>query len=464
MSLPERTIHLVNPAEKICSYFGKSVSPSLGLAVVGSMASQVVAEEGFRQEVGIHLTDEHLRREVDVRPGDLVLITTLISTTNRAKTIAVQVKEAGAEVVFGGPEASLRQELFLNYGKVFAGEAGNSEAFRRMMAEYLSSGILNRDLYVSEGLANPANIALDGLPVNLDIYRDIDENTLLPMTFLSLGCPYSCDFCAANVLSGRTIRSRPAEEVVEEIRKRGLSGFNLVDSNPPFSDQWDTFLELVTNLSVRNGWTVELSMNVLAGRKGEKLLGQLRRAECQRILIGVESPFANNLESVNKGHNLKEWDIKKRTVEVVKKIHENGIKVTLLLIVGFPEDNKERILALADFVKETQADGANIFILTPLPGTALWDRLAEQGVFEPETIPSAKFDLRHSVWNHPMGSSELEASYRHLCQEIWSPWSMAARMKRALFISGPPRDLGQKLRSAIGFELATRDQHLRTSK
>jgi radical SAM superfamily enzyme YgiQ (UPF0313 family) len=459
LKTPERTIHLVNPASERLAYFGKSVAPSLGLAVVGSMAISTIKTEGFREKVNIRLTDEHLRQRLMVRPGDLVLITTLTSIAERARTLGIYTLEEGATVVYGGPEASLRRELFTE-GKVFIGEAGNSQVFTNMVKEYLHTGRLGKDTYVSEGVANPRAISLKSLPVDPEIYRTIDSATLLPATFLSLGCPFSCAFCAAQILSGKTIRSRPAEEVIEEIKIRKLQGLNLVDSNPPFSQEWEKFLNLMNQLSLRDGWTVQLSMNFLDGEAGDKLLKELGSAQCQRILVGVESPFAENLEVINKRQNLIEPDIKKQTKHIIQKAHKQGIKVTLLLIVGFPKDDPERIMALADFVDETQADGVNIFILTPLPGTALWKELIEAGLFEPEEIPPEAFDLRHCVWNHPVGREVLQQSYLNLSNTVWSPRRMASRIKRALLIAGPPKSIIQRLKSSVGFELGCRDQHL----
>ncbi|MFC1711553.1 B12-binding domain-containing radical SAM protein [Patescibacteria group bacterium] len=460
--MAERNIHLVNTATDQLAYFGRSIASPLGLREVGCMVMDEARNSGFGNELGFTFVDEHLGHLLQPEAHDLILVNTLTTTRNRAIALANQAQDAGALAIFGGPEASLRPELFTDHGVVFQGEAVNSRVFRAMTQEYLHDAKLKEGIYISEGVANPKLITLENIPFDEEIHRAMDGSTLIPSTYLAIGCPYRCAFCAAHILSGRTVRTRPVEEVIEEIKIRGLNGLSLIDSNPPFSPQWNQFLEEMEKLSLPNGWTVELSMNFLEGDKGNKLLRKLEKAQCQRIMIGIESPFPENLEDVDKRQNLTSQDILRQTQEIVAKMHQHGIKATLLFIVGFPKDNREKIMQVADFIQQVKADGVNIFILTPLPNTDLWQDLIGQELFYPDSIPPELYDLRHPVWNHPMGREALEQAYQDLCRKVWGYSRMLPRIARAIALpglTGAPTNLGQRLRSSVGYELGSRHQH-----
>jgi len=460
--MKKRIIWLVNPCplEGPFRFLGQPVSAPPNLGVVGSMIASVIDRENLKGTIEIRFIDEVRGGIVKAGKDDLVLITTLIGTQDRATELSENCVRSGAQVLLGGADATLRSDLYLGENDnihVFLGQAANSDIFRKLVKEYLGTGRLEKRVYRSESVGNHSIINLEGLPVDYSVWQQIDQGTILPFVLASDGCIYSCKFCAVNALSGKSIRIRPVAEVIDEIKERRLDGFSLADSNVALNPEFDHLVEELSKLKLRKGWTAELSMNFL---RNEKIFQKLGKSGCQRILVGVESPDIVNLKNAGKRQNLdKDRTITEQTRQIVAYAHKYNIKVTLLLIVGFPEDTLKKILSLAEFINYTKADGASISILTPFPGTEIWDDFQKQGLFNPEEFPSSRFDMRHLVWKHPLGKIELLRAYFDLCKKVWHPFRIIKRSLKSFALSNP-LDWKQKFASSFGFEILSRKMQL----
>jgi len=462
----ERTIYLVNPRSPSARLtFGSlSYGVPMGLGVVGSMAEFTRNHAGFKEEeVAIRFINEDLRQRADPKPGDLVLISSFSQTANRAKTIIQEVNDRGAYAVVGGIHSTVAPGDFSQSGGIsFQGEAGNSIVFSNLLNHWLVNGTLDQGRTVeSEGLVNPKSINLAGLPVSTDVYDQLDHNMLSRGTFAVMGCPYDCDFCT--VMAGSVVRTRPTEEVVEELILRGLdkTGFTLFDSNlgAARKDYLYGLLESFARLEIPRGWTVEISINLL-DRGGDQLLDAFKDAHCHRLMVGFESPNTQNLETIGKKQNLA-YDAN-RVKEIVKKAHQRGIKISGLYMVGFLTETIESIRDIEQHIIDTGLDDANIFILTPLPSTELWDQLSANGLFNPQTLNTDELDLRNLVFKHPMGNDVLLQEYKRLCDRVFSVPAVLSRSIRAFFMSWQyhlPKELRQAFISSLGWEFTQADFH-----
>lgn len=145
-------------------------------------------------------------------------------------------------------------------------------------------------------------------------------------------------------------------------------------------------------------------------------------------MVGFESPNAENLKSVGKQHNVT-YDIN-QVKEIVIRAHQRGIKITGLYMVGFLTETVESIRDIEQHIKDTKVDDANIFILTPLPGTEFWDELVAAGRLNPQTLDTDKLDLRNLVFNHPLGNDVLLQEYERLCRRVFSIPAVLSRSTR----------------------------------
>lgn len=462
----ERTVFLVNPRTPSIklAIAGKSIGVPTGLGVVGSMAECVTKQAGFEDEVNIKVVEEDLGQACDPKPGDLVLVSSFSLTSKRVKALIQEVNEKRAFVVAGGIHATVIPDDFAKEGAIsFRGEAGNSKQFSNLMNQWLHKGELKRGTIVeSDGFVNPKAIDLVGLPVSEKVYGQLDKNRHVLSTFAVAGCPYACEFCT--VMGGRVVRTRPIGEVVDEIKSRRLDkeGFVFADSNLAAAPQDYLYglLEVLAPLKIPKAWAPELSIDLL-DRGGDKLCDALRAAHCQRLYIGFESPNAANLEKVGKKQNLKYTD--SGTVkEIVEKVHRRGIKITGLFIVGFLTDTVESVRAIEPFIKETKVDDAVIAILTPLPGSKIWEQFAQDGLFDPKTLDTDKLDTRHLLFQHPLGNDVLLQEYNRLCSRVFAIPTVLSRSTRALLMSlqnNVPESLERKIRNSLVVGFLQADLH-----
>jgi len=174
-----------------------------------------------------------------------------------------------------------------------------------------------------------------------------------------------------------------------------------------------------------NGWTAQAEMMV--GNFPE-LLGLARQAHLDKFFIGFESINASNrrdLGGKSKG-GIEEY---RRVIDVV---HQNGIGVVGLFVLGLDGDTPDVFENTWDFVRSSELDAVSFTIMTPYPGTELRREYVEQG----RLLPGAgwdKYDTAHVVFQpKQMTVEQLRRGYDWICGKAYAPLSIAARGARAL--------------------------------
>jgi radical SAM superfamily enzyme YgiQ (UPF0313 family) len=95
------------------------------------------------------------------------------------------------------------------------------------------------------------------------------------------------------------------------------------------------------------------------------------------IFLGIESEIIDQLKASNKKLNLK-IGVDNFT-KIYKRIHKHGIAVLGAFIFGLDTDTRESILNRTKYILNSDIDAMQATILTPLPGTTLYNRLKEEG-------------------------------------------------------------------------------------
>ena len=375
--------------------------------------------------VGPLYLGSYLEREgcpVDIRdfctPGerpnyaayDLVGISTDTTRHNKAMGIARQAKEAGCTVVMGGPHPCYFDEEILASEWVDFIVHGEGEATLLELVRTLEEG--GKDWEVIQGLSflrdgevvrtppHPFIQDLDSLPlparhlIDMSLYRrtKFGERSITPVV-TSRGCPVNCNFCSSSNFFGKRWRTRSPEGVVEELvelnKRYGFGAVAFVDDNFTLS------AERVVAISegiIRKGldiwwWNFSRAENIV---KNEEMLGVMRRAGAKTIYIGVESANPQTLTELGKKMNL---DTVVRAVEVLKR---HGFEIFASYIFGSPRDKAKDIRETIRFAKRLDTNVAQFSILTPYPGTALYERLKER-IW---TRHWPFYDSQHLVYKH----------------------------------------------------------------
>jgi anaerobic magnesium-protoporphyrin IX monomethyl ester cyclase len=131
-----------------------------------------------------------------------------------------------------------------------------------------------------------------------------------------------------------------------------------------------------------------------------EMIRHMAKAGLHSIFIGIESPSTKVLDHFKKGIE------PEKAVEAVKILKRNGIHTWAGFILGAPEEHRQDLRATIRFAKELDTETAEFTLLTPYPGTVIYEELKNQIIVE----DWEKYDAVHSVYKHPcIPKLELQA-------------------------------------------------------
>ena len=296
--------------------------------------------------------------------------------------------------VAGGPHPTAMpnnmMKLFKGYlDYLFVGEA---EIGLPRLLDSLSSGRRNLEsipgLVWSEGqdfYSNPREFTMDldilGFPawdlIHPEEYPESQHGAFFkkfPIAHIMVtrGCPYPCTFCAGGVISGKRVRRRSIDNVLNEIRylkdNFGIKEFHIIDDNFTMDMAYaKEFLRRLKSLSLDMSWAVPngVRMEFL----DEELLGLMRETGLYLISLGIESGSDKILQLMKKGITTA------KIRECVNMINAAGIDMAGFFIIGFPGETIESIRQTIRFSMELGLVRANFFTYLPFPGSESYETL-----------------------------------------------------------------------------------------
>jgi radical SAM superfamily enzyme YgiQ (UPF0313 family) len=375
---------------------------------------------------------------------DLVALSTYTARAFDAYRVADVYRAHGVPVVFGGLHASvLPEEAAQHADAVVIGEGettwpevvrdfqrGGRAALRPFYREAkpgqydLRDAPMPRfDLLVQAAPAaprSPADPRETGEIHRLGAYNRITVQT-------TRGCPWDCDFCAASKLYGPRYRIKPVERVLREVdavRSLWRRPFlEFADDNTFVHKPWAK--QLLRELAERElRYFTETDVSVA---DDEELLDLLYASGCRQVLIGFESPRQASLDGMDRVN----WKSKQhsRYLEAIERIQGRGISVCGCFIVGLDADTPEIFDELREFIDRSRLLEVQITILTPFPGTRLYQRLLAEGrmLYPGAWDRCTLFDLNF----RPRGMSveQLEEGMIQLWRDTWNAAALAERKR-----------------------------------
>jgi len=308
-------------------------------------------------------TDEVIRRfEVgrDVKDVDLIGITADSKTARRAYEIAHAYRRRGVKVVLGGIHPTALPDEAAHFADaVVIGEA--EELWPQLLDDFKRGAMKPR-------YAGPWP-QLGGRPL---ARRDLfTSKKYVPFKVVQTmrGCPYLCEFCSVSTASGTTMRFRPVDDVLAELRSLGKL-ILFADDNVMVHRKYSG--ELFARMAELNkNWIGQCSLSAIRQVENVELLA---KSGCKALFIGFESVDDSTLKHMGK-HQNRTKDYR----EVVAQLHAHGIATWGSFVFGFDTDNLEVFERTAEFAIEAQLTIASFAILTPYPATKLYRRLAAEG-------------------------------------------------------------------------------------
>jgi radical SAM superfamily enzyme YgiQ (UPF0313 family) len=294
------------------------------------------------------------------RPYDLVGLTIMTCTANRGYAIADTFRARGIPVVLGGWHPSaLPQEAKTHADAVVIGEA---ELVWGPLLKDLQQGTL-KPYYKADRLATG-----DEIPAP----RRMSPRSFGPASIQATrGCPTLCWFCCQHVVEGARFRPRRIEAVIDEITTIPNKLLHFVDSsltiNPTYSKDLFSAMKPL-------GKQFECYGNINRLAKDDDLLRMAADAGCVRWFVGIESLSQETIDSMKKGTNkVKDYPT------AIKKVKDHGMMVTGLFMFGFDTDTPEVFDKTYKTATQWDLDCAQFNILTPYPGTNVYEDFERQG-------------------------------------------------------------------------------------
>ncbi len=304
------------------------------------------------------LYDERLEPIPEDDRTDLVAITVETFTARRAYEIASNYRRRGIPVVMGGHHPTMLPQEALRYCDAVV--IGDGEGLWEQVVEDVEHHRL-RPIYRRDGQAD-----LRGLTPDRGIFSG---KSYAPMALVQFGrgCRFACDFCSIHAFYGTYRGQRPVADVVDEIK--GLNGSMVVFVDDNIYSNTAKFEELLRALiPLRIRWACQITIDVAAN---DRLLDLMAESGCIVALLGFESLQPENLRQMKKRWNLGNGPYE----EVIRKFHDRNIMIYGTFVFGYDLDTPEAFDMTARFAMQSNLFLANFNPLTPMPGTALYDRL-----------------------------------------------------------------------------------------
>ena len=362
-------------------------------------------------DIDVKLIDEAVEAIDFDAQVDLVGITVNTYLAPRAYQIAAEFRKRGVPVVLGGVHPSLYPEEARQHADAIA--IGEAETIWETILRDAGRGSL-QPIYRATDFCDLKELPLPRRDLlKKDAY--LTTNTIQT----TRGCPFDCDFCSVTDFFGHTYRCRPLPEVLQEIETLDLNRpLVFVDDNIIGRPQYATELfDAMKSYKVR--WGSQCSINLA---KHPKLMKAAKDSGCVAMFIGIESICQENLNDVHKGVNHVD-----KYYDAIQRIHDCGISINAGMILGMDHDDESVFERTLEFLEKTKIEYATFHILTPVPGTILYQRMEEDGRIINRDW--SKYNGGYTVFkpNH-MSPEALEEGYYWTYHQFYSMRSMLKRI------------------------------------
>jgi radical SAM superfamily enzyme YgiQ (UPF0313 family) len=416
--MKRKTLLLINPANQLRQGFlinRATRNQPLSLGIIAALTPP-----GWK----IKILDENFRA-FKYYEADLVGITAFTSTAPRAYEIAAIYRAKGIKTVMGGIHASMVPEEAMQYvDAVVEGEA--EPVWAQVIADYESGSLkkLYKSAFAKE-ISQPKP--------RRDLFH---PGYICAGIQTTRGCPMNCSFCSVSAFNGQHYRFRPVEEVLDELEEVPQKFVFFVDDNiigqsRESKERARQLFEGIIRRGIKKIWLSQSSINFA---DDEELLKLAYRSGCRMIFLGIEAESEDQLMEANKKLNLSRGA--KTYKHVFRTIQKHGIGVIAGFIFGWDSDTAETIMQRARFAIKCGADSFQTSVLTPLPGTKLFDKIAKENRLLYTNFPNdwQRYDYFEPTIKHPsIPAGMLDEFITRAIAKIFAPRNIILRNLKTLW-------------------------------
>lgn len=327
---------------------------------------------------------EGLQQQLHSFTPELVVLTGMTCEAQTNLKIAREVKESlDAKVVVGGVHAS-----------------SDPEFFNREVIDWVVIGLGKRSLpelvgALAKGEADPQipGVAktcpgkqlnyqprsfsredlVEGQPPRYDLVEHYRPHYTLESLGLQLGCvasasgcPYDCSFCCIGSLTGGKYLTASCDSVIRDITNLPSPVIRLVDANT-FGNPGHA-MELagaIEAAGIKKQYLADVRSDTVV--RHPELLARWKEVGLRAVVIGFEEIDDAALKTMNKENS------GKTNLQAIEILHELGLTIVGDFIIS-PEYTEQQFDRLGSFVREQQIELPMHTVLTPLPGTRLYQQ------------------------------------------------------------------------------------------
>jgi radical SAM superfamily enzyme YgiQ (UPF0313 family) len=422
---------LINPTSPLWRVQGEE-RPHQSRYFRFSMLPSLYVAAAMPPNVETRIMDEDVQAlDLEVE-ADLIGLTFMTFNAPRAYEIADFFrKERGKPVIVGGYHPTfMPEEASQHADAVCIGDA--EDTVPRIMEDFMAGSL--KPFYRSQ------LPSLAGLPIpNRTLIRKKDYAPVSTVQ-ATRGCYAHCSFCSVAAFHHYHHRTRPVDEVVEELKGVGklvlFMDDNLIGNREYAKELFAAMIPL------KKQWFSQCGIGIA---QDEELLQLAARSGCRGLFVGFES-----LSQAGLRHWKKQGNLGKDYLRVVKKLHGQGIAVCAAFVFGCDEDTPEVFEQTVDFLLEANADLLQATRMTPFPGTPLFEELDRQGrIVDKEW---SHYDFNHVVFEPKQMSREtLNAGVGWVGQQFYDPARVRRRIWKSLGYLSPFIALGGMLPLNLGY-------------
>ena len=380
------------------------MSPSLALLTLANI---------FHKEHTVIIENENIEDINFNESVDIVGITVTVDVMDRAREIAKVYQSKGIPVVAGGIHISAFPEEAIKYFDAIA--IGLAEKTWPDIIRDIQDGELKKTYWCNQELIG-SDIVSPG-------YHLIDKKKYLYCNIISTsrGCPFRCDFCYNSCDTYKTLYiNREVKDVIKDIERIGKRHVMFIDDNFIGNPKWTLeFVRAIRPMGLK--WNAAVSANIVDMLD---LLDEMAMSGCESLFIGFESLNQNAIKYVHKSQN----NIRKYEM-LVEEIHKRGIMINASFVFGLDDDDVTTFQTTLDWIIKNKIETVTSHILTPYPGTRLYDEFCKDGRII--DFDFWKYNTANVVFKpQNMTPQELYNGYIWIYKQIYSTKNIFKRMPK----------------------------------
>ncbi|RJQ16407.1 MAG: radical SAM protein [Nitrospiraceae bacterium] len=356
--------------------------------------------------------------------ADLICISSITSTAPRAFQIAGKFKKLGIPVAIGGPHSTFLPEESLQHVDYVV--RGEGEETIVELVEHLEAG---KPLDSIKGLSFRSNDQIVHNP-GRDLMKNLNDapvpdysvvynwNNLVVPVATSRGCPFACRFCSVIQMFGRQYRHKTIDRIIEEIKAaasyKPRHVFFIDDNFAANKKRTKELLRAMIASNIKIQWSAQVRTDIT---KDVELVELMAKAGCFALYIGFESINPKTLALYNKGQGIEDIE---NSIKLLKK---HSINIHGMFVLGSDTDDIQTIRKTQRFANKLDIESIQFMVLTPLPGTPVFEEIKEQGRLL--HTDWSRYDAHHAVFEPKlMTAAELQVETLKAMGKFYSWYSI----------------------------------------